>query len=66
MKIIPFPKSNKAVNAELPNGVMLNTSTGELQKFFKSPMNTLSEGELTGLVQLALAVLYAEKLMKTG
>jgi len=61
MNVIPFPnkKSEPPVKVELPNKTTLNITIEKLKKAFDDP-HLLTDRERSGLVQLAIAILYTD------
>ena len=58
MKVIPIKKSGR-IAIPLPNGVTFFAEEADMHSMFENP-NALGEGEKEGLLQLALAVVFAD------
>ena len=62
MKVIPLDikkKRGRVINIQLPNGATFSAHENDMRKMFEDP-KSLTDSEKEGLLQLAIAVVFAE------
>ena len=62
MRVIPLDRKRKGrtIRVPLPNGEIFFASEDDMHALFDDPSRCLKEGEKEGLLQLALAVVFAD------
>lgn len=63
MKVIPLEKKKRnpgAIRVPLPNGTTFSADENDIRSMFDNPSKFLKDDEREGLLQLAIAVVFAE------